>query len=127
MDLLRTAAQRPRALATLYALWLLMHALPVHAQKGEWLLLPSSVATEGEGTPSARRASQQLARVLGAGSPRLFPSERARTRFEQRGSTAPLMVSHGDLDALARDAQMALYHVASGLPARAAPLASPWM
>jgi hypothetical protein len=119
MDVLRTAARRPRALAKLCALWLLVHALPVHAQKGEWLLLPSSVATEGEGTPSARRASQQLARVLSAGSPRLFPSERARTRFEQPGSTAPLMVSHSDLDALARDAQMALYHVASGLPARA--------
>ena len=29
------------------------------------------------------------------------------------------MVSHGDLDALAHDAQMALYHVASGLPSRA--------
>ncbi|HMI93190.1 MAG TPA: PEGA domain-containing protein, partial [Polyangiales bacterium] len=29
------------------------------------------------------------------------------------------MVSHGDIDALARDAQMALYHVASGLPSRA--------
>jgi hypothetical protein len=46
-------------------------------------------------------------------------SDRARASFEQRGSTAPLMVAHGDLDALARDAQMALYHVASGLPSKA--------
>lgn len=120
MDVLRFAAHgRVRWAAALFALWLSARTLPVHAQKGDWLLLPSSVATEGEGTPSARRAVQQLARVLGAGSPRLFSSDRARTRFEQRGSTAPLMVSHSDLDALARDAQMALYHVASGLPARA--------
>ncbi|MFI5307451.1 MAG: PEGA domain-containing protein [Polyangiales bacterium] len=87
-------------------------------QQPEWLLVPSAVAHEGEGTPIARRASQQFAHALGS-SVRLIPPERARSRFEQRGSTAPLMVSHGDLDALARDAQMALYHVASGLPAKA--------
>jgi hypothetical protein len=89
------------------------------AQEGEWLLLPSSVAHEEEGVPTARRAAQQLTRALAASTPRLLPAERARARFEQRGSTAPLMVSHGDLDALARDAQMALYHVASGLPTKA--------
>jgi hypothetical protein len=58
-------------------------------------------------------------RALASGAPRIMAPDRARTRFEQRGSTAPLMVSHNDLDALARDAQMALYHVASGLPGRA--------
>jgi hypothetical protein len=89
------------------------------AQEGEWLILPSSVAHEAEGVPTSRRAAQQLARALASGTPRLFAPERARARFEQRGSTAPLMVSHGDLDALARDAQMALYHVASGLPTKA--------
>jgi hypothetical protein len=91
----------------------------VRAEPGEVLLLPSSVAREGEGTPTARRASQQLARALASSPQRLIAPDRARSRFEQRGSTAPLMVSHGDLDALARDTQMALYHVASGLPGRA--------
>src|SRR4029079_12187674 len=74
---------------------------------------------EAEGTPASRRAAQQLARSLGVGSTHVVQADRARSRFEQRGSTAPLMVSHGDLDALARDTQMALYHVASGLPGRA--------
>ncbi len=104
--------------------WLLLAllvGLPVRAraEPGAWLLLSSAVAHEGAGTPIARRAAQQLARALGTGSVRLVSPARARAEFEQRGSTAPLMVSHGDLDALARDTQMALYHVASGLPAKA--------
>ena len=49
----------------------------------------------------------------------MLSPQRARGLYEQRGSTAPLSVSHTDLDALARDTQMALYHVASGLPGRA--------
>lgn len=90
------------------------------APRESWLLLSSAVASDEGGPATARRATQQLARVLEArNGPRLLSGDRARTTFEQRGSTAPLMVSHSDLDALARDAQMALYHVASGLTGRA--------
>jgi hypothetical protein len=43
----------------------------------------------------------------------------ARAYFEQRGSATPVPVSHSDLEALAHDAQLALYHVASGLLSQA--------
>jgi hypothetical protein len=43
----------------------------------------------------------------------------ARSYFEQRGSTLPVPVSHSDLEALAHDSQLALYHVAAGLLSQA--------
>lgn len=113
------AALITRLSMTVVAVALALVPRAVRAEPDESLVLPSSVARESEGTPTARRVAQQLTRALANAAPRLIAPDRARTRFEQRGSTAPLMVSHSDLDALARDAQMALYHVASGLPGRA--------
>ncbi len=92
---------------------------PAAADSDEWLVLPVTVAGDAAGTPSSRHAAQLLARRLTADGARVMAPDRARASFEQRGSTAPLMIGHGDLDALARDAQMALYHVASGLPSKA--------
>ncbi|MDD9932618.1 MAG: PEGA domain-containing protein, partial [Myxococcales bacterium] len=86
---------------------------------GARLVLPSVVVVEGEVDPAPRVAAGHIAHRLAEGGARLMPAKRARTLFEQRGSTSPLTVSHTDLDALARDTQMALYHVASGLPGRA--------
>ena len=92
----------------------------LHAQAApDWLLLPSTAGAPQPGErPPARAAAESLARGL-AGTPRVYDPKAARARFEQNGSTEPLMVSHSDLDALARDAQMALYHVAGGLHAKA--------
>ena len=89
------------------------------AESDDVLVVPATVAGDATGTPPSRHAAQQIARLVAQRGPRVMAPERARASFEQRGSTAPLMVAHGDLDALARDAQMALYHVASGLPSKA--------
>jgi hypothetical protein len=87
----------------------------VQAQDADaWLLLPSSTGA----TSRTRHAARALSTAL-AGNPSTLDPKLVRARFEQRGSTEPLMVSHSDLDLLARDAQTALYHVASGLHAKA--------
>jgi hypothetical protein len=93
---------------------------PARAQAApEWLLLPSTDGRTAAGERSPARTAVAALNAALAGRPRVYDTKQARSRFEQRGSTAPLMVSHSDLDALARDAQMALYHVAGGLHAKA--------
>ncbi len=90
------------------------------AQPGrQWLVVPSTVADGGDVSPFPRRTAELLEAQLPSGDVTIIPARQARARFEQRGSSAPMMATHSDLDALARDAQQALYHVASGLPSRA--------
>ncbi|HMI93172.1 MAG TPA: PEGA domain-containing protein [Polyangiales bacterium] len=60
-----------------------------------------------------------MSQELRAHGKRALSIDEAKTLFEQHGSTAPMTASAADIDELARDAQRALYHVASGLPARA--------
>lgn len=79
--------------------------------------MPSAIGRDGD-TVAAPRA------VAAAFSKRVLPGltisgKQARAVFEKRGSSAPVPVSHSDLEALAHDAQLALYHVASGLLSQA--------
>jgi hypothetical protein len=106
------------------ALGMLQAAVPlrVHAQAdtdSKWLVLPSVVATQGDPKHPARAAARLLAEDLRAHGRRAFSVEQSKTLFEQHGSAPPMTASAADIDELARDAQRALYHVASGLPARA--------
>jgi len=89
------------------------------AAQDRWLVLASDVGDDASGGTEARSVAVQLARDLRPSGASIVDPVRARDLYEQRGSSAPVMFSHSDLDALARDTQMALYHVASGLPARA--------
>lgn len=90
------------------------------AQPGsQWLVVPALVADGGDVSPLSRRTAEVLEARLPSGQLTIIPARQARARFEQRGSSAPMLATHSDLDALARDAQQALYHVASGLPTRA--------
>jgi hypothetical protein len=93
---------------------------PSAAQPGsQWLVVPALVADGGDVSPLSRRTAEVLEARLPSGELTIIPARQARARFEQRGSSAPMLATHSDLDALARDAQQALYHVASGLPTRA--------
>jgi len=65
------------------------------------------------------RAARLLEAELRERGRRAFSVEQAKALFEQHGSAPPMTASAADIDELARDAQRALYHVASGLPARA--------
>lgn len=95
-------------------------AAPAAAQPGsQWLVVPALVADGGDVSPLSRRTAEVFEARLPSGQITIIPARQARARFEQRGSSAPMLATHSDLDALARDAQQALYHVASGLPTRA--------
>jgi hypothetical protein len=103
---------------------LLACALPsyTHAQadeNGRWLVLPSVVTTNGDPKHPARSASRAITEELRERGTRAFQTDEAKARFEQQGSTPPMTASAADIDELAKDAQRALYHVASGLPQRA--------
>jgi hypothetical protein len=106
------------------ALALVLHsAAPsgAHAQSSDdrWLVLPSVVATHGDPKHPARAASRAITEELREHGTRAFRTAEAKTLFEQQGSTPPMTASAADIDELAKDAQRALYHVASGLPQRA--------
>ena len=98
-------------------------AAPVEAQgqgdEGRWLVLPSVVATHGDPKHPARAAARALSEELREHGTRAHRVDDAKALFEQRGSTPPMTASAADIDELAKDAQRALYHVASGLPQRA--------
>jgi hypothetical protein len=99
-----------------------MSAASAHAQSGgeeRWVILPSVVTTNGDPKHPARSASQAMSEALRERGTRAYPTEEAKTQFEQNGSTPPMTASAADIDELAKDAQRALYHVASGLPQRA--------
>ena len=87
--------------------------------QSRWLVMPALVAAQNEPLHPARAAARLLGKDLRAHGKRAFTIEEAKTQFEQHGSTPPMTASTADIDELARDAQRALYHVASGLPARA--------
>jgi hypothetical protein len=102
----------------------LSSALPsdAHSQaeeNGRWLVLPSVVTTNGDPKHPARSASRAITEELRERGTRAFQTDEAKARFEQQGSTPPMTASAADIDELAKDAQRALYHVASGLPQRA--------
>ena len=84
-----------------------------------WLVMPSVVATQGDPKHPSRAASHALTEELREHGTRAFPIEESKGLFEQHGSTPPMTASAADIDELAKDAQRALYHVASGLPQRA--------
>lgn len=93
---------------------------PRHAKDVErWLVLPSTTGQSGNPAHAARTAARRLASELEARGKRVLRAEESKRLFEQRGSTAPMSINASDVDALARDAQQALYHVASGLYSRA--------
>jgi hypothetical protein len=101
-----------------------MHGRPARAQtapdsNGRWLVLPALISAQGEPLHPARAAARLLSQDLRAHGKRALSIDEAKTLFEQHGSTPPMTASAADIDELARDAQRALYHVASGLPARA--------
>jgi hypothetical protein len=82
-----------------------------------WLILTSSLADDDHSIEAPGALAAALSARLD--SHKLMSGKQARTYFEQRGSSAPVAVSHSDLEALAHDAQLALYHVASGLLSQA--------
>lgn len=107
-----------------FALVLVVHAWAAsqaHAQSSDdrWLVLPSVVTTNGDPKHPARSASRAITEELREHGTRAFRTDEAKTLFEQQGSTPPMTASAADIDELAKDAQRALYHVASGLPQRA--------
>jgi len=79
-----------------------------------WVVVPVVVATEQEAQLDGSYASRPFAEAL-AEHARVVAHSVARERFETRGSSAPVAATHSDLDQIARDAQLALYHVAMGL------------
>lgn len=121
---LPTRAPKGLALIAWSALALAWSALaePAAAQPdgdGRWLVLPSVVATHGDPKHPARAAARALTEELRGHGTRAFRTEDAKSLYEQHGSTPPMTASAADIDELAKDAQRALYHVASGLPQRA--------
>jgi hypothetical protein len=84
-----------------------------------WLVLPSVVATQGDPKHPARATARLINEELRSNGQHTFATEEAQELFEQLGSTPPMTASAADIDELAKDAQRALYHVASGLPQRA--------
>lgn len=95
------------------------HAQASNPEGDRWLMLPAVVATQGEPMHPARTAARLLGLDLRAHGTRAMTFEEAKSAFEQHGSTPPMTASAADIDELAKDAQRALYHVASGLPQRA--------
>lgn len=81
--------------------------------------MPSVVATHGDPKHPARAATHALIAELREHGTRAYRTDEAKALFEQHGSTPPMTASAADIDELAKDAQRALYHVASGLPQRA--------
>jgi len=111
-------------LSSSYALLTCLFAAGASAQSSSepnsrWLVLPALVAAQAEPLHPARTAARLLSQELRAHGKRALSIDEAKTLFEQNGSTPPMTASAADIDQLARDAQRALYHVASGLPARA--------
>lgn len=88
-------------------------------EEGRWLVMPSLVATHGDPKHPSRAAANAITEELREHGVRAFPTEEAKALYEQNGSTPPMTASAADIDELAKDAQRALYHVASGLPQRA--------
>jgi len=95
------------------------HARAQSTEDGRWLVLPSVVATHGDPKHPARAAARVLTEELRQHGARAFQTDEAKALFEQQGSSPPMTASAADIDELAKDAQRALYHVASGLPQRA--------
>jgi hypothetical protein len=89
------------------------------ADEGRWLVLASLVATHGDPKHPTRAAARAISEELREADVRALRTDEAKTLFEQHGSTPPMTASAADIDELAKDAQRALYHVASGLPQRA--------
>ena len=87
------------------------------AERGQWVVLSASVRDAGPAAPMAE-ATSAIEAGLGTRAGVLTATEASRL-FEKRGSAPVVEVHHSDLEALARDAQKALYHVASGMPKRA--------
>ncbi len=83
-----------------------------------WLVVPACVPRPGQEPCLERLAAREWTASL-ADLQEIFPSEQARLLFEERGSSPPVMATSSDIDALARDASQALYHVAIGLSERA--------
>ena len=92
---------------------------PTSAAEPRWLVVPSTVGSAGNPAHLARKAAQQLTTSFDAQGRSMLARDEARRAFEQRGSAPPIQSTTSDVDALARDAQQALYHVASGLYSRA--------
>jgi hypothetical protein len=104
-----------RTLILRMALWTCAAAwLPARVLAEPWVVVPVVVATEQEARLEGTHAARPLAEAL-AEHARVVPFAAARERFETRGSSAPVAATHSDLDQIARDAQLALYHVAMGL------------
>lgn len=85
----------------------------------QWVFIPSVVGQTGNPAHVARRAAELLSSEFSAQNKRVLSSEGAKRLFEQRGSAPAMLANTSDIDELARDAQQALYHVASGLHSHA--------
>jgi hypothetical protein len=79
-----------------------------------WVVVPVVVGSDESAQLAASRAAAPLAEALEQKTRVLAPAI-ARERFETRASSPPMAATHTDLDQIARDAQLALYHVAMGL------------
>ncbi len=101
---------QPRALAQSQA---------PRSQAQRWLVVPSTSGQTGNPGHAARRGAKILVSELEARGRLVLQPEEAKRLFEQRGSSPPIAINASDVDGLARDAQQALYHIASGLHARA--------
>lgn len=101
-------------LALFCALCCLLSAAKVRAEAEAWAVVPVVVGTGDDAQLSASRAAQPFTQALSE-TARVLPRAAARERFETRASSPPISATHTDLDQIARDAQLALYHVAMGL------------
>jgi len=98
-------------------LGLALPARPVHAQPAVWVVVPTvSAETAGKSVETAVILERELRRLRGI---RTMPLLIAKDRFEARASTEPAATDESDLDAVAREAQAALVHVATGRNNRA--------
>jgi tetratricopeptide (TPR) repeat protein len=82
-----------------------------------WLVFPSTIGRSGDTVDAPRAVATALVKRLPA--QKTMSGKLAQSYFEKRGSSTPVPVSHSDLEALSQDAQLALYHVASGLLSQA--------
>jgi hypothetical protein len=98
-------------------------AQPVSSSVGSspdrWLVIPSTTGGAGNPAHAARSAARLVREQLDARGRPVLRAEESRRLFEQRGSAPPIAITASAVDELARDAQQALYHVASGLHSRA--------
>lgn len=122
----RSARRIPPLLTTWLAIATLLFASvavaqskKVTADNEQWVFIPSVVGQTGNPAHVARKAAELLSSELSAQNKRVLPNESAKRLFEQRGSAPPMLANTSDIDELARDAQQALYHVASGLHSHA--------